>query len=126
MKRNNSPSVVIFSSQHKCEEFFKFFQLKYFVRENIFTPKKKGSEEKYFPFHLIFHSLNIQMEKLVELRRDRIEKENSSFEDRKVPINNISIAIVSRTIRKGIFGSLRISFFLYLERKTRTVDFYAC
>ena len=48
----------------------KGLKLKYSERESIFkheNPQKKGTtNEKYFPFHLIFHSLNTEMEKLVE------------------------------------------------------------
>lgn len=58
------------------ESLKKFTKLKYCVREKIsaFKPKRKN-HEKYFPFHLIFHSLNTEILKwknlLNETKRDR-------------------------------------------------------
>lgn len=78
-----------------------FKKLKYSERENIFphqNPKIRETSAKYFPFHLIFHSLNIEMEKLVEW--NETWPKNFQLCQWKVPIN-ISISIPSRTIDKN-------------------------
>lgn len=69
----------------------------------IFSPSKTRRKE-YFPFHLIFHSLNIEIENLLnEMKRDREFSWAFQSKNKTVPIN-ISISIATRTSEKE-FGN---------------------
>lgn len=99
-------------------------QLKYSAREKILSPfgtqKKKGECKKYFPFHLIFHSLNIEMEKLVEW--NETWPEEFSYRRWEKQFQSTSqFRSASRTSRKGIFSETPS----YISSIAwRTVDFF--